>query len=46
VMKSIELLGTKVIPELKRRGAHRAAGSVAASIESVKHAPRTQNQRP
>jgi hypothetical protein len=29
VMKSIELLGTRVIPELKRRGAH----SVAAGLE-------------
>jgi alkanesulfonate monooxygenase SsuD/methylene tetrahydromethanopterin reductase-like flavin-dependent oxidoreductase (luciferase family) len=31
VMKSIELLGTKVIPELKKRGAHR----VAAGLETA-----------
>jgi hypothetical protein len=32
-----------VIPELKKRGANRAAGSVAAAVESAKRAPQTQN---
>jgi len=43
VMRSIDLLGTYVIPELKKRGAHRAAGSVAVAVKSALHAPRTQN---
>ncbi|RZJ96261.1 MAG: LLM class flavin-dependent oxidoreductase [Novosphingobium sp.] len=32
IMKSIELLGTKVIPELKKRGAHRVAAGLEAQI--------------
>jgi len=32
VMKSIELLGTHVIPELKKRGKNRVAGSLEAGI--------------
>lgn len=35
VMKSIELLGTYVIPELKKRGANRMAGGLAASIRGA-----------
>jgi alkanesulfonate monooxygenase SsuD/methylene tetrahydromethanopterin reductase-like flavin-dependent oxidoreductase (luciferase family) len=42
VMKSIELLGTYVIPELKKRGANNVARSVSVSMESAaKIAPRT-----
>jgi len=43
VMRCIELLGSYVIPELKKRGAHRSAGSIAASIESIQKAPKTHN---
>ncbi|HKT76547.1 MAG TPA: LLM class flavin-dependent oxidoreductase [Sphingobium sp.] len=39
VMKSIELLGTHVIPELKKRGAHRIADGLASEIRSVEKAP-------
>jgi len=35
VMKSIELLGTYVIPELRKRGANRVAGSLAEGIRKV-----------
>jgi alkanesulfonate monooxygenase SsuD/methylene tetrahydromethanopterin reductase-like flavin-dependent oxidoreductase (luciferase family) len=35
VMKSIELLGTYVIPELKKRGAHRVAASLDAQVRNV-----------
>ncbi len=43
VLKCIELLGTYVIPELKKRGAHRSAGSIATSIETIKRAPKTSD---
>jgi alkanesulfonate monooxygenase SsuD/methylene tetrahydromethanopterin reductase-like flavin-dependent oxidoreductase (luciferase family) len=36
VMRSVELLGEYVIPELKKRGSGRVAGSVQAAIEGVK----------
>ena len=36
VMRSIELLGEYVIPELKKRGSGRIAGSIQAAIEGVK----------
>jgi alkanesulfonate monooxygenase SsuD/methylene tetrahydromethanopterin reductase-like flavin-dependent oxidoreductase (luciferase family) len=32
VMRSIELLGTRVIPELQKRGANRVAGALESSI--------------
>ena len=32
VMKSIELLGTRVIPELRRRGSHELAAGLRAGI--------------
>jgi len=35
VMKSIELLGTKVLPVLKARGANRAAGGLQAALQSI-----------
>lgn len=35
VLKSIELLGTHVIPELARRGASRTAGALKQAIETV-----------
>ncbi|MDO7842129.1 LLM class flavin-dependent oxidoreductase [Sphingomonas immobilis] len=42
VLKCIELLGTYVIPELKKRGANRTAGSISLAIEKSRtQAPRT-----
>jgi alkanesulfonate monooxygenase SsuD/methylene tetrahydromethanopterin reductase-like flavin-dependent oxidoreductase (luciferase family) len=35
VLKSIELLGTHVIPELKRRGAHRTAAGAERAIRQA-----------
>ena len=35
VLKSVELLGTYVIPELKKRGANRMANSLSASIKAA-----------
>ena len=32
VMKSIELLGTRVIPELRKRGAQRTASMLAQTL--------------
>jgi alkanesulfonate monooxygenase SsuD/methylene tetrahydromethanopterin reductase-like flavin-dependent oxidoreductase (luciferase family) len=36
VLKSIELLGTRVIPELKKRGATRVAGALESEIKKAK----------
>ena len=38
VMRSIELLGTRVLPELKRRGAARAAAAMDGAIRSTEAA--------
>jgi alkanesulfonate monooxygenase SsuD/methylene tetrahydromethanopterin reductase-like flavin-dependent oxidoreductase (luciferase family) len=38
VMQSITLLGTYVIPELQKRGAHRAAASVGAAVRKAESA--------
>jgi alkanesulfonate monooxygenase SsuD/methylene tetrahydromethanopterin reductase-like flavin-dependent oxidoreductase (luciferase family) len=38
VMQSITLLGTYVIPELQKRGAHRAAASVGAAVRNAESA--------
>ncbi|RYY41273.1 MAG: LLM class flavin-dependent oxidoreductase, partial [Sphingomonadales bacterium] len=35
VMRSIELLGTRVIPELKKRGAHRSAEALAVATQAA-----------
>jgi hypothetical protein len=37
IMRSIELLGTEVIPELKRRGAMRVAKGLEDQIRKVEH---------
>jgi alkanesulfonate monooxygenase SsuD/methylene tetrahydromethanopterin reductase-like flavin-dependent oxidoreductase (luciferase family) len=42
VMKSIELLGTRVIPELKRRGAGGVAGALGRRIGQAEHRSVTQ----
>lgn len=37
VLRCIELLGTYVIPELKKRGAHRIASGLTSSIRAAEH---------
>jgi hypothetical protein len=37
-MKSIELLGTRVLPELQKRGASRMAESLGSQIEKTETA--------
>ena len=38
VMRSIELLGTRVIPELKKRGAHRTAAGLQSALRRAEAA--------